>query len=260
MKSKRITSGSIFLSGLIIIFFGLSHCKSSSSINNITPQDEIAIGLTTTPKLIFEYGGLFQNDTVQQLIKQVGQRIAQYSKAKKSPYKYDFFVLADRTTLNAISLPGGQVFITYGLLAQLKTEKQLAAILSHEIAHVVSRHSIKRLDDPGDIRNFAFSGANDKTGKTDKIITQLMNVQYERDQEMEADDQGVRYLIESGYDATGMSEVMSLLNIDKPGKKPSGYISMHPGYDNRIKQIEGSITKYKDLEGKKGDKELPEEK
>src|ERR671917_1370458 len=67
------------------------------------------------------------------------------SAAGQSPYRFEFHVLDDPQTINAFALPGGQVFITEGLLKRLTTDGQVAGVLGHEIAHVIARHGAEHI-------------------------------------------------------------------------------------------------------------------
>ena len=67
------------------------------------------------------------------------------SAAGQSPYQFQFHLLNDPETINAFALPGGQVFITEGLLKRLQTDGQLAGVLGHEIGHVVARHGAEHI-------------------------------------------------------------------------------------------------------------------
>ncbi len=77
------------------------------------------------------------------LVQGVGRRLVERSDASRSEYvdNYNFYLLNDPQTINACALPGGQVFITLGLLQKMTNEAQLAGVLGHEIGHVVGRHS-----------------------------------------------------------------------------------------------------------------------
>lgn len=148
----RINKGSLAI-GLIILLFTLFKYYSSTQVNEVTGekqhialsvQDEIAMGLQSAPQMAAEFGGLSSNLNNQAIVKKVGQRIVAYSSAANTPYKFDFHLLADPNTVNAFALPGGQIFITDGLLRRLKTEDQLAGVLGHEAGHVVARHSAEK--------------------------------------------------------------------------------------------------------------------
>src|SRR4030067_676446 len=75
----------------------------------------------------------------------VGQRLVAKSVASQTDSPFEFHLLADPDTINAFALPGGQVFITDGLLTRLQSEGQLAGVLAHEIVHVLARHGAQRI-------------------------------------------------------------------------------------------------------------------
>ena len=91
---------------------------------SMTVDQEIALGLQAAPEMAQQYGGLHQDRETAEKVKKVGQQIVAASKAGRSPYRFDFHLLADEQTINSFALPGGQIFITYGLLKNLQTEGQ----------------------------------------------------------------------------------------------------------------------------------------
>ncbi|EJF08324.1 peptidase M48 Ste24p [Pontibacter sp. BAB1700] len=108
---------------------------------DMTVEQEIALGLQTAPKMASQYGGLHPDEQARAQVNEIGQRLVQNTRVRETPYKFDFHLLADENTVNAFALPGGQIFITAGLLRRLSSEAQLAGVLGHEIGHVVGRHS-----------------------------------------------------------------------------------------------------------------------
>ena len=112
---------------------------------DITPEQEIALGLEAAPQMAAEFGGLDENAQDQALVDEVGNRIVQSSPAGNSPYQFDFHLLDDDQTINAFALPGGQIFITRALYDKLTTEGELAGVLGHEIGHVIARHSAEHI-------------------------------------------------------------------------------------------------------------------
>jgi predicted Zn-dependent protease len=111
---------------------------------DMTPEQEIAIGLQAAPEIAQEFGGLYPDERMQSLVDAVGKKLVDNSVARETPYQYEFHLLADEQTLNAFALPGGPVFITYALFSRLN-EAQLAGVLGHEIGHVIGRHSAERI-------------------------------------------------------------------------------------------------------------------
>ncbi len=219
---------------------------------NLSPQEEVAMGLQSAPQMAAEYGGLYQDEKTQFLVKKVGQSIVQNTEAKNSPYQFDFHVLADPETVNAFAVPGGQVFITVGLLKRLKTEDQLAGVLGHEIGHVIGRHSAQQMAKQELISGLAgaatvgLSNGGYSDGAIAQYVANLMNLKYGRDDELEADDFGVKYEIQTGRNPDAMIEVMKILEeaTGSDGNK-SDFMSTHPNPENRILKIKEAMAKYR---------------
>ncbi|HEY4593708.1 MAG TPA: M48 family metalloprotease, partial [Thermoanaerobaculia bacterium] len=119
--------------------------QEKQHVGSITPEQEIALGLQAAPEMEQQFGGLESNTQAQSKVEAVGERVVSRSAAGKSPYRFEFHVLQDPQTINAFALPGGQVFITEGLLGRLKTEGQLAGVLGHEVGHVIARHGAEQI-------------------------------------------------------------------------------------------------------------------
>jgi beta-barrel assembly-enhancing protease len=218
---------------------------------DMTPQQEIALGLQAAPRMAQEFGGLDPSEHNRAVVEQTGEGIVAKSAAGKTPYQFGFHALADDRTVNAFALPGGQIFITHALLKRLKSRGQLAGVLGHEVGHVVARHSAEQMAkarlqqglagaavvatyDPGNpaSRNSAYVA---------QMVTQMMQMKYGRDDELEADKLGVRFMADSGYDPRAMIEVMKILASATGGGRQPEFFSTHPNPENRIARIQQAI-------------------
>ncbi|HQN55897.1 MAG TPA: M48 family metallopeptidase [Saprospiraceae bacterium] len=260
----RINKGSLAI-GLIILLFTLFKYYSSTQVNEVTGekqhialsvQDEIAMGLQSAPQMAAEFGGLSSNLNNQAIAKKVGQRIVAYSSAANTPYKFDFHLLADPNTVNAFALPGGQIFITDGLLRRLKTEDQLAGVLGHEAGHVVARHSAEKMAEDQlyqGILNSATigSGGDMSVAQIGQLVAGSKSMKFGRNQELQSDDLGVRFMIEAGYDPTAMIDVMEILKEASGGRDVPEFQSTHPSPENRVQHIQEAIQKYNRIYQKK---------
>ncbi|MCL4117296.1 UNVERIFIED_CONTAM: hypothetical protein GTU68_043402 [Idotea baltica] len=192
-----------------------------------------------------QHGGLYPDERLQSFVDAVGKKLVQSSIARETPYKFDFHLLADDQTINAFALPGGQCFITYALFSQL-TEAQLAGVLGHEIGHVVGRHSAERIAD-SNFWQTATMGATVGAGDIGSVVggigqnTLLTNG---RGDELESDDLGVLFMIQSGYDPYEMIEVMKILKAAAGPNRVPEMQSTHPDPENRIEKIKEAIQKY----------------
>lgn len=254
---RRNISGGLII-GVLLAGFAVCKYYSSSQFNEITgetqhvsisAEQEIALGVNSLPAMIEQYGGLHPDPEGQKLVKEVGQRIVQNSDAKKTPYQYDFHLLADPAVVNAFALPGGQVFITTALITQFKTEDELAGVLGHEIGHVVARHGAERIakqELTQGLTGAAVIASGDyNTAQAAQMIAGLVNMSYGRDQELESDDLGVRFMTQAGYDPEALVSVMEILEKASGGQRQPEFMSTHPSPDNRIQKIREAIAKYK---------------
>lgn len=243
------------LIGLAIVAFAFIKKCNSKEENpytgrvqtiNMTSDQEIAIGLQHAPQMAQQHGGLHPNNQYQALVDKVGNKLVNNSMAKDTPYKYDFHLLADENAINAFALPGGQIFITYALFSKLQNEDQLAGVLGHEIGHVLGRHSAERIAET-DFWQTVTTGASvgaDMGGLVSGIGQQTL-LKNGRGDELESDDLGVLFMINSGYNPKEMIGVMQILKEAAGPNRVPEFQSTHPDPDNRMEKIQESIEKYK---------------
>lgn len=174
----------------------------------------------------------------------------QQSSAAKSPYPYEFHLLRDSSTVNAFALPGGQIFITAALLSRMSTEAQLAAVLGHEVGHVVGRHGAEQLakQQLGTALvngvGIAASGGDDggqNAAMIAQAATQLINLRYGRDDERESDQLGLQFMVAAGYNPRGSVELMQILAKAGGGGRPPEFLSSHPDPGDRIQNLTKAI-------------------
>lgn len=241
-----------------IIAFSLIKYWSNSEKNpwtgrkqhiTLEPDQEIRLGLESAPQMAQEFGGLHPDQELQALVDKVGQKLIQSSIARETPYSYDFHLLRDPSTVNAFALPGGQVFITYGLLSRLENEDQLAGVIGHEIGHVLGRHSAERIakqDLTSGIVNGVLVGSDSYgAAETAAMIGNLINMKYGREDELESDELGVKFMIDAGYNPEALIGVMEILKQASGGQSVPEFQSTHPAPENRMERIRAAIDKYK---------------
>ena len=226
----------------------------------LTPEQEVAMGLQSAPQMAQEYGGVYADNEVQQQAKAVGYKIVskldEEAKAKnvQIPYQFDFHVLADDQTVNAFALPGGQIFITVGLLKRLKTEDQLAGVLGHEVGHVIHRHSAQQMAKSDFYQGLVGAVATATTdpysgmggGQIAQYVAQIQQMKFGRNDELQSDEFGVKYMVQAGYNPNAMIEVMKILEEASGGARQDEFMSTHPSPENRVAKIKEHIAKYGD--------------
>jgi predicted Zn-dependent protease len=218
----------------------------------LSVDQEIALGLRSAPELAQQHGGLSRDERGRALVEEVGRRIVQRSAAGKTPYRFQFHLLDDDRTINAFALPGGQVFMTEALGRRLRSRGEVAGVLGHEIVHVVARHGAEHLAKQqlvqglGGAAVIATYDPNDPRSSQQRAmlamaITQLINLRYGRDDELESDRLGVRFMSEAGYDPRAMLRVMEVLAAASRGPRPPEFFTTHPNPDRRMERIRQAI-------------------
>jgi len=218
---------------------------------SLSQEQEIAIGLQAAPDMAAQFGGLLQDKAAQDLVDTVGTQLVAVLPEEAIDYPYEFHVLADPETVNAFALPGGQVFITAALLGKLETTGQLAAVLGHEIGHVVGRHSAERIAKgeltQGLVGAATVAGSDSQMGAQSAqavaaMVGNMINLKYGRGDELESDRLGVRFMSLAGYDPNSMKRVMEILRDASSGaSRQPEFSSSHPDPGNRISEIDAAI-------------------
>jgi predicted Zn-dependent protease len=229
-------------------------CCGGCSVNPVTgkqqftlfmpsPAEEKQIGEKYAPEMEKQMGGEIENAELQSYINQVGQKIA---KASHTPNAHFEYAALNDKAVNAFALPGGYIYITRGMLEQLNSEAQLAAILGHETAHVTARHSAQAISEQIGMELLIGAISTEKTGQgvvtVAKLGSELIDLKYSRTHESEADSIGLDYMVKAGYNPIGMAQTMEILQR-KSGSKSFEWLSTHPNPQNRLADINKWIRK-----------------
>jgi predicted Zn-dependent protease len=213
---------------------------------SMTAEQEIAMGLQSAPEMAAQFGGLARDAQSSARVKAVGSKLARGTEAAKTPYRFDYHLLADPRTINAFALPGGQIFITQGLLRLLRTEGELASVLGHETGHVLARHSAEHLAKAqltqGLVGAVAVGSGDQSAAQIAQQVGALVNMKYGREDELEADALGIQLAAEAGYDPRAMLGVMEALAKASAGARQPEMLSTHPNPENRAAKIQAEIA------------------
>jgi len=164
-------------------------------------------------------------------------------------FSWEYILIDNKKVKNAWCMPGGKIAVYTGMLDITKNDDGLAAVMGHEIAHAVAKHSVERAS-RGVVLNVGtnvidilsggkLSQVNRTTGmNTIGMVSQLgiMNP-FNRKQETEADYLGMIFASLSGYDIRETPKIWERMKKFSKGKKQSEFLSTHPSPDNRIKKI-----------------------
>jgi len=213
---------------------------------------ERRVGAEAAPQFTDQFGGEVPSPQLQSYVNGIGMRMTEVVEEGVPTLEWEFTLL-NTDVINAFALPGGKVFFTRGLAEKLTNEAQMAGILGHEIGHVTARHGNQRVSSQT-LFNVGLAGAAVAVGVADPdsdfrqygqlavpalaIGGNIVLLSYGRQEELEADKLGMRYMSRVGYDPVGQRQVMQILaEASGPSQTPE-FLSTHPYPESRIEQID----------------------
>lgn len=212
----------------------------------MSPAEERRIGAQEHPKILAEFGGAYQDPELNAYVNRIGDELVSISEQPDLDFT---FTVLDTPIVNAFALPGGYVYVTRGLVELANDEAELAGVMAHEIGHVTARHSAERYGSnvAATIANIGVAIlAGGQAAQASSTATALALQSYSRDQELEADTLGVRYLARNSYDPEAMASFLeslqahSRLEAELAGKAGAAdqfnIMQTHPRTSDRIEQ------------------------
>jgi predicted Zn-dependent protease len=241
------------IAGAAVMLFALNACGTNpatgqQSLLGMSEDQEVQVSKEEHPKILAEFGGEYDDPELKKYISSLGELLAKTSERPDLPWH---FTILDSPVVNAFALPGGYVYITRGLLALASSEAEVASVLAHEIGHVAARHSSQR-QGRATIVGLGAALAGILTGSGE--IAQIGNAigagyvqKFSRDQELQADTLGVRYMARANYDPNAAVSFLrkmqgeTRLQALEAGKDPEeaeqiNWMSSHPRTADRVEQ------------------------
>ncbi len=242
-------------SGVLLVFslFLLAGCatsynlatKQEESLYYSTDQEE-NMGRSIAKAIEKQYKPI--NDMlVQKRVEDIGAKIAAVCDRKE--IEYHFYTLDDKEDPNAFSLPGGYVYVNKKLMDMVGNDDELACILGHEVAHIVARHSMKKLQAAMGysilrvlLAAAPVEGSGDAGYGADVAFTEIL-LGYSREDELLADQLGARYAKAAGYNPRGMITFLEKLRTYDRHQplRPKSYGRTHPYIPDRIRIVKIEI-------------------
>ncbi|MFP4548482.1 MAG: M48 family metallopeptidase [Fidelibacterota bacterium] len=211
--------------------------KSSSGTEEEAIAAEYILGKNLARDLISEIF-IDTNPDLNEHLLNIGKELEYPLKNKNR--KFHFYIHYTKD-VNAYALPGGFIFITYGLLNQIKKEPdELAFVLAHEMMHVVLGHPIQRVYNGygTKILNVVLSKYTKMGTVSKQVLGQFMNSNYSRDNEFEADAGGAALMTAAGYNSRKAADLLERLEIQsKKRANLLSYFASHPPIDKRVEKL-----------------------
>jgi predicted Zn-dependent protease len=228
--------------------------KGKKSLILISTSEEVEIGKQVSAD-VESKEKVLDDSVVQSYVDKVGQNLVKV--CDRRDLNYTFKVL-DSDEINAFACPGGFIYIYKGLMKTMDNEAQLAGVLGHEIAHVVARHSVKKLQQIYGVSLLIKVALGDKSDAVQQLVGAAAGVVllgYGRDNEFEADEYGTLYEGKAGHNPDGMAQLLGKFKAleQNPPNTLEKLLSTHPPTSERITRVDGYIRE----EFGEGAKNLP---
>jgi predicted Zn-dependent protease len=218
-------------------------------LNLVSESQEVAMGLQAAKDVALTTG-TYQDSAWQGYVSQLGKQLAAKSERPQLPWT---FTVVDDPEVNAFALPGGYIFVTRGILANMNSEAELAGVIGHEIGHVTARHSATQMSRAQLAQLGLGLGVvlRPELAQYAGAATQglqLLFLKYTRDDETQADMLGFRYSVRGGYDPHAMLDLFTMLegveSMSGQGRLP-GWATTHPFPENRLAHVQRMLDSAK---------------
>lgn len=236
----------LLLAGCLRTNFNLASQRQEYTLTSTDKEVELGRKLALRVEKELE---VVADEPLQERVRKIGARLAAVCDRKE--LLYHFTAVADKE-VNAFSLPGGYVFVNDGLVKQTASDDELAAVMSHEIAHVAARHAIRQYETGLGVQlvqlvTIATRQAAAAQGVS--VASQAARLSYAREDELEADKLGVKYMKAAGFDPKAMLSFLEKLHeIDqnKTNYLPRGmtrpqYALTHPYVPERMVAVKEAL-------------------
>jgi beta-barrel assembly-enhancing protease len=234
-----------------VAVLSLASAAACASASSVTVQQEQALGADYSRQINAELP-LLRDPASNDFINDMGRRIARVADPRGIPYT---FYIVNSDVVNAFAVPGGYVYVNRGLVERAGTANELAGVLAHEIGHVVERHSIQQMAKAQNANNLVGVLGTVLLGRASPTVQQGAGVLvqgvgtavfagYSRNDERQADHDGVIFSTRAGYNPQGMITMFQRLmseNNSRPGTLTQ-YFSTHPLTQERIANVQAQIN------------------
>ncbi len=226
-----------------------------SQLMLVSEQTEIGIDQKHSPHQFSTDYGTLQDKALNDYIGRIGRGMVPKTHRSQMPYNFNG---VNATYINAYAFPGGSIAATRGILLSLKNEAELSALLGHELGHVNARHTAEQMT-KGMLAQAVVGGVSIYAASKGEFYGQLASqlgmigasallAKYSRENERQADELGMKYMVESGYNVNGFIGLMEMLNgLHKENQSPASILfSTHPmsqeRYETALKRADADYA------------------
>jgi predicted Zn-dependent protease len=214
----------------------------------MSEEQEVQLGRSYDPQVMATFGE-YQDNDLQAFVQAKGAEIGKISHRPNIEYHVK---VVDSPVVNAFAVPGGYVYLTRGILAQLNNEAELLGVMSHEIGHIAARHTVSQQSKQtlGQLVLIGGMVASEKFAQYAQYAMQgmqLLFLRFSRDDEREADRLGVEYSSKIGYDAHKMADFFKVLSKMSMSESEGGiptFMSTHPDPGDRYNSVNKKATEW----------------
>jgi len=212
--------------------------EMAKGASGVSLADEQKIGGAVAVDIVANNGGLVKDEEITRRVALIGKALAAYCARPELNFR---FGVLNSNSINAYSAPGGYVFITRGLYDSVKNDQELAAVLAHEIEHIVKRHALKVISRSQFMKGlFDAGGSITNTSAFDSgvqsITETLFTKGFDPSAEFEADKEGRALAAKVGYERSALLEFLQqLFKTDGDSKEA---FPTHPPLSHRIERLE----------------------
>lgn len=222
---------------------GLQPSSNPVTVDNVARNDRLAqIGAQQHPRILATYGGEYKDPKLERMVAKIVGKLTTVSDKPDQTYR---ITILDSPNINAFALPGGYLYITRGLLALANDSSEVAAVIAHEMGHVIANHGILRQEKEAEAaiaRRVATEVLHNKAaGREAEIRGKLRLAQFSRNQELQADAIGIKMIGEAGYDPFASARFLQSMEAYTGFRSVSGatdasldFLASHPATPQRI--------------------------
>ena len=254
MKHTRLrlrAPAAAVLAAAILTAAGSGGCASFRHFLGTTlvpVQTEVDLGRRLAARIEAEHRVLRDRE-IQRYVRFLAKPLIEQAWRDRPGIDYQVTVLDDPDQVNAFALPGGPTYVFTGLMLLAGDESELAGVLAHELAHVVARHSAEQLASRWGIQIVTNIALGEDPEALAAIFADFgaggFMAGFSREDELQADDLGLRYVTAAGYDPRGMVRMFQgLQSIEGDSSRPlGGFLATHPATAERIERLQRRIDR-----------------